>query len=430
MVALFIDRAKIMVTGGDGGDGAVAFRREKHIPKGGPDGGDGGAGGDVLLVVREGLTTLSAFRRRSHFRAGHGARGRGKKMSGGAGENVEIPVPPGTVVKDDGGRLIADMIEVDQRQVVARGGRGGRGNARFASSRFRTPRFAEKGEPGEERWIQLELKLLADVGLIGLPNAGKSTLLSVVSAARPEIADYPFTTLEPNLGVVNFDYDRSFVVADLPGLISGAHEGVGLGDEFLRHAERTSVLMHLVDLADPGGRSPRETFSEIDEELEAYDADLYGKPRVVVGTKIDLPGTAEAWDEFRPWVESRGHRAVSISAVTRSGVEELLGVTWELLVQARREDQQVRAQQPTGFRVYRVEGDERVRIQRTDDGWVVRDSRYERWVKMTDMDNDEAVEHLNHRLRRSGLYDLLEEAGVREGDAVRIADEEFEYEPW
>lgn len=427
---MFIDRAKIMVTGGDGGDGAAAFRREKHISKGGPDGGDGGSGGDVVLVVRDGMTTLSAFRRRSHFRAGHGARGRGKKMHGKGGQDEEIPIPPGTVVRDDQGRLIADMVEAGQRQVVAEGGRGGRGNARFATSRFRTPRFAEKGEPGETMWIELELKLLADVGLIGLPNAGKSTLLSVISAARPEIADYPFTTLEPNLGVVSLDYDRSFVVADLPGLIRGAHKGVGLGDEFLRHAERTAVLLHLVDLADPGEKTPREAFSEIDEELAAYDVDLSARPRAVVGTKTDLPGTGEVWEEFSEWVESRGHRAVCISAVTREGVDELLRITWGLLVEARRDDSGVKVEQPVGFKVYRAEGDEPVRVRRTDDGWVVQDPRYERWVKMTDMENDEAVEHLNGRLRRSGLYELLEEEGVREGDVVRIADAEFEYEPW
>ncbi len=427
---MFIDRAKIMVRGGDGGDGAAAFRREKHIPKGGPDGGDGGAGGDVVLVVQKGLTTLSAFRRRSHFRAGHGTRGRGKKMHGKGGQSVEIPIPPGTIVRDDQGRLIADMVEEGQRQVVARGGRGGRGNARFATSKYRAPRFAEKGEPGEELWIEMELKLLADVGLIGLPNAGKSTFLSVISAARPEIADYPFTTLEPNLGVVSLDFDRSYVVADLPGLIGGAHRGVGLGDEFLRHAERTAVLLHLVDLADPSGKSPREAFSEIDEELAAYEVDLSSRPRIVVGTKLDLPESDEIWEMFGQWVESRGHRVTAISSATHKGVDELLNATWELLVEARADDHDVKVDQPVGFKVYRADEEESVRVQRTEDGWVVQDSRYERWVKMADMENDEAVEHLNQRLRRSGLYELLEEAGVREGDAVRIGDAEFEYEPW
>lgn len=408
----------------------ASFRREKHIPKGGPDGGDGGAGGDVVLVVRDGLTTLGAFRRKSHFRAGHGAHGRGSKKHGKRGRDEEIMIPAGTVVTDDEGELIADMVDPGQRQVVARGGRGGRGNARFVTSRHRSPRFSEKGEPGEERWIHLELKLLADVGLVGLPNAGKSTLLSVITSARPEIADYPFTTLKPNLGVVTMDFDRSFVVADLPGLISGAHEGVGLGDEFLRHAERTAVLLHLVDIMDPSGKPPHEAFAEIDHELSAYEVDLSEKPRIVVGTKMDLAGAEEAWTQFAAREEVARYETIDISAVAGRGIDRLLKITWSKLEQARRAEDEGEAIRPTGFKVYRAEEEPRTHVERRDHIWVVRDPRYERWVIMTDTENEEAVEHLNRRLQRAGLYDLLEESGVAEGDTVRIGDVEFEYEPW
>lgn len=427
---MFLDRAKIMVAGGDGGNGVVSFRREKHIPKGGPDGGDGGAGGDVVLVVRDGLTTLGAFRRRSHFRAGHGAHGRGSRKHGKHGRDEEIMIPPGTVVRDEEGEMLADMVDPGQRQIVARGGRGGQGNARFATSRHRSPRFSEKGEPGEERWIHLELKLLADVGLVGLPNAGKSTLLSVITSAKPHIADYPFTTLEPNLGVVTLDFDRSFVVADLPGLIRGAHEGVGLGDEFLRHAERTAVLLHLVDLVDPSGKPPHEAFDEIDRELAAYEVDLSDKPRIVVGTKMDVPGAEEAYRDFVGREGIARHDVIGISAVAGQGIDRLLKMTWGKLEQARRAEDEGEATRPTGFKVYRADEEPETRIERHEGMWVVHDARYERWVIMTDTENEEAVEHLNRRLHRAGLYDLLEESGVSEGDMVRIGDVEFEYEPW
>ena len=428
---MFIDRARIMVKGGDGGNGIVSFRREKHIPKGGPNGGDGGAGGDVILVVDSQMTTLSTFERRSHFMAKNGTHGGGKKRHGKHGDDLEVNVPPGTVVLEDG-RLVADMVEPGQRLVVARGGRGGRGNARFATPRHRSPRFAEKGEPGEEKWINLELKLLADVGLVGLPNAGKSTLLSVISAAKPDVADYPFTTLKPNLGVVELDFERSFVVADLPGLIKGAHEGVGLGDEFLRHAERTSVLLHLVDPADPSGKSPAEAFREIDHELGAYEVDLSGRPRIVVGTKMDLPEARESWEEFESWLTERGLETAAISAATHEGIDDLVMMTWELLQDHRRredEDGGVTPQRPAGFKVYRAEETDVPRVELVGEEWVVSDKRFERWILMTDTGNEEALDYLNRRLKRAGLYEILEEAGVREGDLVRIGEVQFEYEP-
>ncbi|MFP4201132.1 MAG: GTPase ObgE, partial [Clostridia bacterium] len=349
--------------------------------------------------------------------------------TGKTGEDLLIRIPPGTAVYDDRGRLLGDMIEDGQRLVVARGGRGGRGNARFVSNRHRAPSFREKGEPGAEVWISLELKLLADVGLVGYPNAGKSTLLSVISSARPRVADYPFTTLEPHLGVVSLDYERSFVVADLPGLIEGAHKGVGLGTEFLRHAERTQVILHLVDLSDPSGKDPLEAFEEIDEELRAYDHGLHSRPRIVVGTKIDLTGSREAWDGFARAISERGYPVRKISAATGSGVSELMAETYLLLEQARaRADEE--GAKPSGYRVYRSEDIDDISIEWDDDEriWIVTSSRYDRWIAMTDFDSREAILHLNARLRRSGLYEKLEEAGVKEGDSVRVGEVEFEYE--
>ncbi len=426
---MFVDRAEIEVKGGDGGDGAVSFLREKHIPKGGPDGGDGGDGGDVVLLVKEGKTTLLDFRNQRRFPAEDGSDGGRKKQQGKSGDDLIIEVPPGTVVYDDQERLIADMVEEGQRHVVAKGGRGGRGNRRFKSSRHRTPRFAEQGEPGEKKTLHLELKLLADVGLVGLPNAGKSTLLSVISAARPEIADYPFTTLEPNLGVVKLDYERSIVVADLPGLIEGAHEGVGLGDEFLRHVERTGVLLHLVDLADPSGKDPTEAVRDIEEELRNYESQLLDKPRLLVGNKIDIPAAEQAWSEFQDWARQRDLKCTAISAVTGEGIDSLIQQTWEMLHKQRQRDNDTT--EPEGFRVFRArEEDKPTRITQQDDEWVVQDPRFERWVAMTDLQNDEAVDYLNQRLQRAGLYSQLEKAGVQRGDTVRIGEVEFEYEPW
>ncbi len=425
---MFVDRAEIEVRGGDGGNGAVSFMRQKYVPKGGPDGGDGGAGGDVILLVKDGMTTLSSFRNQRYFKAQDGSDGSSRKRTGGDGDDLVIEVPPGTVVYDEQGSLLADMVQDGQREVVARGGRGGRGNRRFTSSRHRTPRFAEQGEPGEKRNIRLELKLLADVGLVGLPNAGKSTLLSAVSSARPQVASYPFTTLQPNLGVVEIDYERSMVIADLPGLIEGAHEGVGLGDEFLRHIERTGVLLHVVDLADPSGKKPKEAVCEIEEELKSYDKRLMEKPRLIAGNKMDLPRARENWPEFCDWVKGRGQTPVAISAATGEGIEELLHQVWNML-QQHEEDED--AGEPEGFRVFRArEEDKPTRIYRSGEEWVVEDSRFERWVAMTDLENDEAVEYLNNRLQRAGLYSQLEEYGVQPGDTVRIGEVEFEYEPW
>ncbi len=321
---MFIDYAKIFVEAGRGGSGCMSFRREKFVPKGGPDGGDGGDGGHVIMQVSAGLRTLQDFHMRKHFRAERGEHGKGANKIGHSGKDVIVPVPPGTVIKDAAsGEVLADLIKMDERLVIARGGRGGRGNARFATSTNQAPRDWEVGELGESRWLILELKLLADVGLVGAPNAGKSTLLSRITAARPKIADYPFTTLSPNLGVVPYKENNSFVVADIPGLIEGAHEGRGLGIEFLRHIERTSVLVVMFDVTSENLESDYQTLIT---EMESYNPQLLQKPRIVVLSKMDLVADKKIGEKF---LQSTGHPACRISAVSGEGIEMLTGMMWE-----------------------------------------------------------------------------------------------------
>lgn len=321
---MFIDEAIIQVKAGDGGNGCVAFRREKYVPRGGPSGGDGGRGGDVILVASQHENTLLRYRFNPEHRAGRGRHGEGSNRTGRDGESIELPVPVGTQVYDaDTGELLCDLTEHGQRFVVARGGRGGRGNARFASSTNQAPTYAEPGQPGEFRRLRLELKLLADVGLVGFPNAGKSTLISRISAARPKIADYPFTTLEPHLGVVRLDDDRSFVVADIPGLIEGAHRGAGLGIRFLRHIERTRLLAHLVDVSEASGRDPVRDFEIVLRELAEFSQDLARKPMVVVATKMDVAQDPARVEALREAAAARGLPLYCISALTGQGLEEL-----------------------------------------------------------------------------------------------------------
>ncbi|SNR67377.1 GTPase ObgE [Desulfurobacterium atlanticum] len=333
-MASFIDKVKIFVKGGDGGNGCVAFRREKFIPKGGPAGGDGGKGGSVILVADKNIHTLLDFKYKRHYKAERGRHGEGNKRTGKSGEDLIIKVPVGTVVKDaETGEILGDLTREGEKLVVAKGGRGGRGNAAFATPTRRAPDFAEPGEPGEERWIELELKLIADVGLVGFPNAGKSTFLSRISAARPEIADYPFTTLRPILGVTEVD-GFSFVVADIPGLIEGAHKGRGLGHEFLRHVERTKLLLHLIDLSDQT-RDFKEAFEKINKELELYSPKLAKKPQIVVGTKIDALSDRSVIDEAKKYFESRGYPFFAVSAVTGEGMKELLRYVAEKVKEIR-----------------------------------------------------------------------------------------------
>ena len=333
---MFIDEAKIFVSAGDGGHGCLSFRREKFVPKGGPDGGDGGKGGDIVLQAEGNLSTLLDFRYKRRYTAERGEHGRGSDQKGRDGGDSVIRVPLGTVVRSaDSGAVLADLVGHEQRFIAARGGRGGRGNARFKSATNQAPRRVEPGEPGETRWLTLELKLLADVGLMGLPNAGKSTLLARISAARPKIAPYPFTTLVPQLGIVRLRDERSCVVADIPGLIEGAHAGKGLGHQFLRHIERTRLLLHLVDMSVPGESDPLLNFEAVNRELLAYESRLAEKPQLVVATKMDIPPAKQAWERFQPAVAGRGFRVLAISAVTGEGIGTLLDEIYRALVPVR-----------------------------------------------------------------------------------------------
>jgi GTP-binding protein len=330
---MFIDQAKIFVKAGDGGHGCVSFRREKFVPKGGPDGGDGGKGGDVVLQADHNLSTLLDFRYKQRYTAERGAHGRGSDQKGRDGSACILRVPAGTVVRAaDSGLVMADLTDHEQRFIAAQGGRGGRGNARFKSPTNQAPRHAEPGEKGEARWLALELKLLADVGLIGLPNAGKSTLLARISAARPKIAPYPFTTLIPQLGIVRLRDERSCVVADIPGLIEGAHEGKGLGHQFLRHIERTRLLIHLVDMVAPGEDDPLTNFEMVTRELLAYESALAKKPQLVAATKMDIPSAKKTWERFQPAIAARGFRVIAVSAVTGEGIGTLLEAIYRELI--------------------------------------------------------------------------------------------------
>jgi GTP-binding protein len=420
---MYFDEATITVRSGDGGNGAVSFRREKYVPRGGPDGGDGGRGGDVFLKVHSTLNTLLAFSRKREFKAQDGQKGQGRKMHGKSAPALVVPVPPGTVVRDAAtGALLGDLIEPGQRLRVARGGRGGRGNARFASARQQAPRLAEKGEPGEARALKLELKLIADIGIVGVPNAGKSTLLAAVTAAKPKIAPYPFTTLQPNLGVVNLDRERALVLADIPGLIEGAHRGAGLGFDFLRHIQRTRVLIHLLDGAGANA-DPLADFSQINSELALFDENLARKPQLVALNKMDLPEAQARWPGVKAELERRGYAATAISALTRSGVRELLFRAAQML------DAAPPPPAVAELLVYRPAFDESdFTIAREPDGaYRVTGAKIERAAKMTYWEYDEAVERFQKILEVLGIYRALIEAGVQEGDTVRIGEYELEW---
>jgi len=419
---MFFDEAKIHVKAGGGGDGCVSFRREKYVPLGGPSGGDGGKGGDVYLVANPHLNTLISFKRRVHFKAKRGDHGRGKGQKGRQGDDVFVEVPPGTVVRDaETEGLIADLMEEGQRALVARGGKGGRGNASFATSTNQAPRIAERGAPGQERWLYLELKLIADVGVVGVPNAGKSTLLSVVSAARPKIAAYPFTTLEPNLGVVALGDYTSFVMADIPGLIEGAHAGAGLGHEFLRHIERTRMIIHLLDGA---SADPLADYDSINEELALFDPELARKPQLVVLNKLDLPQAQALWPSVEQAMNAQGQEAMSISAVTGAGVQEMLRSVAGMLASLSKEEPAT-----AEVKVFRpVEEDKALTITWEDDAWRVQGAEAERVAAITNWDLDEAVMRFQRIADALGLKAALREAGVQTGDTVRIGEVELEWQ--
>jgi GTP-binding protein len=412
---MFIDEAVIYVKSGKGGDGVVHFRREKYIPRGGPDGGDGGRGGDVIFKVSAVLNTLQEFQHRHRFIAPDGKPGARSDRTGHSAEDLVIRVPPGTVIYDvDNGRLIADLVEGEQELVICKGGRGGRGNTRFANSRDQAPRMAEKGAPGEERNLRLELKLIADVGIIGVPNAGKSTLLAAITSAKPKIADYPFTTIKPNLGVAVLDDERTLILADIPGLIEGAHMGTGLGFEFLRHIQRTRVLVHLLDgLAD----DPLVDYAQINSELALFDPDLGKKPQVVALNKIDLPDVQARWEDLQKKFKKKGITPLAISAATGSNVRQMLSKAYELLSVAPE------VTPAESIPVYTPQADPRqYEIQRVSDGWRIRGPSIERAAAMTYWDNDASIRRFQRILETLGIDDALRKAGVKEGDMVSIGE--------
>ncbi|MCY8497795.1 GTPase ObgE [Bacillus atrophaeus] len=426
---MFVDQVKVYVKGGDGGNGMVAFRREKYVPKGGPAGGDGGKGGDVIFQVDEGLRTLMDFRYQRHFKAIRGEHGMSKNQHGRNADDMVIKVPPGTVVTDDDTKqVIADLTEHGQIAVIARGGRGGRGNTRFATPANPAPQLSEQGEPGKERYIVLELKVLADVGLVGFPSVGKSTLLSVVSSAKPKIADYHFTTLVPNLGMVETDDGRSFVMADLPGLIEGAHEGVGLGHQFLRHIERTRVIVHVIDMSGLEGRDPYEDYLTINQELSQYNLRLTERPQIIVANKMDVPEAEEHLAAFKEKLTD-DYPVFPISAVTRSGLRDLL---FEIANQLETtpEFPLYNEEELAENRVmYTMEDEESpFEITRDPDGvFVLSGDSLERLFKMTDFSRDESVKRFARQMRGMGVDEALRERGAKDGDIIRLLEFEFEF---
>ncbi|MBM3267764.1 MAG: GTPase ObgE [Candidatus Sericytochromatia bacterium] len=422
---MFIDRATIKVTSGAGGDGAVAFRHEKYVAHGGPSGGDGGHGGSVVLVATEDLQTLLDFQYKREFAAQPGKSGGTTNKTGKSGEDLQVRVPCGTVVYDaESGELLADLVDPGETFVAAKGGRGGRGNASFATPTNRAPTTAERGGPAEARALRLELKLLADVGLVGLPNAGKSTLISAVSAARPKIADYPFTTLEPHLGVVRFGEGEHIVLADVPGLIEGAHKGAGLGHEFLRHLERTRVLVHVVDLSGGlEGRDPLEDWRTIERELAQYSPELAGRPRLAAFNKIDLPEAQAHLDRVGAELATQGIPAFPVSAATRQGLDPLLNHLRRLVAETPappRFEPAPAAQKPR-------EAGPPFAITRHNDTFVVTGPAVDPLVAGHRLDSVEAAARLERNLTRLGVYEALRSRGVKDGDTVRIGDMEFTY---
>lgn len=418
---MFIDQVKIQVKAGKGGDGMVHFRREKFVPRGGPDGGDGGKGGDVILEVVPTLNTLSSFRHQTKYRAEDGANGAKQNMTGRSGADLVISVPPGTIVIDDDSQdVLGDLVAPEERLVVARGGRGGRGNTHFANSVRQVPRVAERGEPPEERSLRLELKLIADIGIVGAPNAGKSTFLSAVSDAKPKIAPYPFTTLEPNLGVANLDDETILVLADIPGLIEGAHQGIGLGHDFLRHIQRTRVLIHLLDgLA----ADPLLDLAQINSELALFDPDLVQKPQIVALNKIDLPEVQERWPGIASKLKRKGYEAYSVSAVAGTNVRQVLYRAALLL------DQTPMPVPEAEVPVYRAESDPRsYTIEKVDVGWRVRGEAIERAAAMTYWEHFQSVRRFQRILETLGIDKALRQAGVQVGDTVFIGDYELEWQ--
>ncbi len=431
-MSMFLDQVKVNIKAGSGGDGMVAFRREKYVPDGGPAGGDGGLGGDVIFVVDEGLRTLMDFRYNRHFRAENGEHGMSKGMHGRGAKDLFVKVPPGTVVKDaQTGQVYADLVEHGQEAVVAKGGRGGRGNIRFASPRNPAPELAENGEPGEELEVELELKVLADVGLVGFPSVGKSTLLSVVSSARPKIGAYHFTTLVPNLGMVSTEDGRSFVLADMPGLIEGASQGVGLGIEFLRHIERTRVLLHVIDMSGIEGRNPVDDYYTINQELEQYDLKLLERPQLVVANKMDMPLAEENLKNFKEAMKENGEdiEIYEISALTQKGLNTVMSRTADLVETTPEFPlyQDETGEEERVMYTFTPE-DKQFHITRESDGtWVLTGEKLEKLYQMTNFQFDASVMRFSRQLRGMGVDEALRKRGAKNGDTVRIDTFEFDF---
>lgn len=435
-MSMFLDTAKISVKAGRGGDGMVAFRREKYVPNGGPWGGDGGKGGSVIFKVNEGLRTLMDFRYNRNFKAKAGEKGMTKGMHGRGAEDLIVSLPPGTTVRDaTTGKVITDLVEHDQEFVVARGGRGGRGNIRFATPRNPAPEIAENGEPGEERELQLELKILADVGLVGFPSVGKSTLLSVVSAAKPKIGAYHFTTIVPNLGMVRTKSGDSFAMADLPGLIEGASQGVGLGTQFLRHIERTRVILHVIDMSASEGRDPYDDYVSINNELETYNLRLMERPQIIVANKMDMPDSEENLAAFKEKLAANYDEfddmpmIFPISSLAHQGLENLMDATAELLANTEEFLLYDETDMQEDESYYGFNEDERpFEITRDDDAtWVLYGDKLEKLFVMTNMERDESIMKFARQLRGMGVDEALRERGAKDGDIVRIGNFEFEF---
>ncbi|WP_448903861.1 GTPase ObgE [Eubacterium sp.] len=424
---MFVDIAKIKIKGGDGGAGAVAFHREKYVAAGGPDGGDGGKGGDVVFVVDDNLATLADFRYKRKYSAPNGEGGKGGRCNGKKGQDLEIKVPRGTIIREANSKAVMADMSKTERFVAAKGGKGGWGNMHFATSTRQVPRFAKPGVPGEEWEVSLELKLLADVGLVGYPSVGKSSLISVVSQAKPKIGDYHFTTLVPNLGVVSMGEGNSFVIADIPGLIEGASEGVGLGHQFLRHVERCRMLIHIVDVSGSEGRNPIDDFEKINEELKKFNPDLAERPMIVAGNKIDM-AEPEKIEEFKKYVNDKGYEYYSICAPIMEGTKELMNVTWNMLKELPPIKEYEVEEIPLESLI--PEDDNSFKITQEDEGYYLVEAKwFPRVLKGIDVTDYEALQYMQRVLEKSGVFDALREKGIQEGDIVSLYDIEFEYIP-
>lgn len=426
-VRMFIDKARIFVKAGNGGNGAVSFRREKYVPAGGPDGGDGGRGANIIMVADTGLRTLMDFKYKKKYSAQHGEDGSKKKRAGKNGEDLILSVPEGTVIRDEKtGLIIADLKKAGDKAVVARGGYGGKGNQHFANAVRQAPAFAKSGTDGQERWITLELKMIADVGLLGFPNVGKSTFLSVVTSAKPKIANYHFTTLTPNLGVVQTRHGESFVIADIPGIIEGAADGVGLGHDFLRHVERTKVLVHIVDISGIEGRDPIDDFEKINEELRLYNEKLASRPQILVANKSDLLFDETIYENFKKTMEEKGYEVFKMSAVTRDGVDQVIDRVSQLLNEV--EDVELVSQEEMYRPELDVDDEGGLKVEIDEDGiYVVTGKELRRIMYSVNFDDMESLQFFQAQMESKGVFDMLRQAGIEDGDTVKIYELEFEF---